>query len=314
MCTLATYNKLEQHRPPEIDRVPIYETVIELLDVGLVPEQVLIGVDPKRVVDAVSMLTKLGMTTVVDGKRKVTDSGHFAPHFPLSARNAAFLWKWVTFSGLHLPTRVIEEFQVEGLDLTEFEVDTEDYSWLRPAQFQSLAGILQYLNLQPTTIIDATAGVGALTIQLAHLFPDTSIIAVEPTPNTALILRRNAELIPTITSTNVSTDRSADIIFTTDTNQVGDLLQRGLAPLVAIKLPADADVNTVVATISVPIVPQLFNVTDSNGAVSYLLLVVSLETPVPLVEGVGELAEIPLVGVSRPVFPGIVMAAIIDSY
>lgn len=95
MCTLEKYNSLEDHRPPEIDRVPIYNLVMELLDVGLPPETILIGVNQQRIIDALQLLAKLEMVVNINGAIAVTDSGHFAPNFPLSVRNAAFLWKWL---------------------------------------------------------------------------------------------------------------------------------------------------------------------------------------------------------------------------
>lgn len=95
MCTLQKYENLEEHRPPEIQRVPIYEIVMELLDVGLVPETVIKGIDPQRITNVVFLLNKLGLVSNTDGSVVVTDVGHFAPNFPISVRNAAFLWKWI---------------------------------------------------------------------------------------------------------------------------------------------------------------------------------------------------------------------------
>lgn len=95
MCTQERYEKLEEHRPPEIERVPIYEMVMELLDVGLSPEVVLRGVDSQRISNAIYLLTRLGMVTSTNAGITVTDSGHFAPNFPLSVRNAALLWQWI---------------------------------------------------------------------------------------------------------------------------------------------------------------------------------------------------------------------------
>lgn len=90
MCTLEKYESLEEHRPSEIQRMPIYGTVLELLSVGLSPESVLLEVDPNKISNAVQLLTRLGMY-----KSTVTDMGKFAPYYPLSVRNSAFLWKWI---------------------------------------------------------------------------------------------------------------------------------------------------------------------------------------------------------------------------
>ena len=95
LCTLQRYESLEEHRPPEIQRVPIYEIVMELLDVGLSPENVIQGIDTQRVIKAVQLLTRLGMITNSAAGIVVTDMGHFAPRFHISVRNAAFLWQWI---------------------------------------------------------------------------------------------------------------------------------------------------------------------------------------------------------------------------
>ena len=104
MCTQILFDSLEEHRPPEIQRIPIYETVMELLDVGLSPEKVIKGIDTQRVLQATQLLAKIGMVVSGAGTRLsptvtsgliVTDMGHFAPKFHISVRNAAYLWNWI---------------------------------------------------------------------------------------------------------------------------------------------------------------------------------------------------------------------------
>ena len=89
------YEALDEHRPAEIHRIAIYNTVMEMLEIGLDPVELLKGVSPHRITHAVEILEKLGMVTKQDGQVKVTDSGHFAPNFPLGIRNAAVLWRWI---------------------------------------------------------------------------------------------------------------------------------------------------------------------------------------------------------------------------
>jgi len=96
LCTQEKFNKLEEHRPPEIQRVPIYEIIMELLDVGLTPENIIKGIDVQRIIQAVNLLNRLGMVRgMSETGIVVTDLGHFAPKFPISVRNAAFLWHWI---------------------------------------------------------------------------------------------------------------------------------------------------------------------------------------------------------------------------
>jgi HrpA-like RNA helicase len=92
MMTEKQFNKLEDRRPPELTRVPIYETIMELLDVGLNPVTILSHLTSQKMNSATQLLKKLGM---VDNNNHVTDIGHFAPQFPLSVRNVAILWHWI---------------------------------------------------------------------------------------------------------------------------------------------------------------------------------------------------------------------------
>lgn len=95
LCTQDLYDSLDEHRPPEIERVPIYESVMELLDVGLSPETIIKGIDTYRVTQSIQLLSRIGMVTTDNGDINVTDMGHFAPKFHVSVRNAAFLWNWI---------------------------------------------------------------------------------------------------------------------------------------------------------------------------------------------------------------------------
>lgn len=89
------YAMLDEHRIPEIDRVPLHNTVMEFLKAGINPVEVIAGVNPSRVRDSIELLTNLEMIKEVDGKIVVTACGNFAPTVPLGVRNAAFLWRWV---------------------------------------------------------------------------------------------------------------------------------------------------------------------------------------------------------------------------
>nr|QBK90738.1 MAG: ATP-dependent helicase [Pithovirus LCPAC201] len=91
MCTADFFLQLEKNRPEEITRVPIYNTVMELIEVGLKPSEVLLNLDKRSIRQAVSLLTQLKLITK-DGH--VTEAGHFVTNFPLSVRNATTLWLW----------------------------------------------------------------------------------------------------------------------------------------------------------------------------------------------------------------------------
>jgi len=92
MCTEAFYSTLIDHRPFEIDRVPLYQVSIELLSVGLDPETTIIGADKGRILKALQMLERLEM---IEPTGEITDIGLFAPIFPLDIRNSRFFFNWL---------------------------------------------------------------------------------------------------------------------------------------------------------------------------------------------------------------------------
>lgn len=99
LCTEATFQTFEDHRPPEIQRVPIYDTIMELLEAGLNPQEVIPELDAYRISEAIKLLELLGMVNKGTGigtanKGSVTEIGHFAHHFHVSVRNSTFLWHW----------------------------------------------------------------------------------------------------------------------------------------------------------------------------------------------------------------------------
>ncbi len=96
MCTADFFLQLEKNRPEEITRVPIYNTVMELIEVGLKPSEVLVNLDKRSIRQAVSLLTQLKLINKDD---QVTEAGHFVTNFPLSVRNAATLWLWTQERG-----------------------------------------------------------------------------------------------------------------------------------------------------------------------------------------------------------------------
>lgn len=94
------YTKLSQHSTPEIERVPLHEVVIELINAHLDPVTVIKGIDPMKVKKSIEVLKELDMLREDRGAPKrmlyeVLPQGRFAPEVPLSVYNAAFLFRWI---------------------------------------------------------------------------------------------------------------------------------------------------------------------------------------------------------------------------
>ena len=306
MCTEQLYNSLEQHRPPEIQRIPIYETVIELLDVGLSPETVIQGIDTQRVLQAVQVLNTLGMVTNSPTGLIVTELGHFAPKFPISVRNAAFLWKWMNYSGRrYSPNTIKAGHERVNINLEDMEIDeTSEYSTIRLYHMDQITSIFQAEGINPSSIIDATANVGGDSINFLRNFPNASLIAIELDTKIARILRRNFENIAKILGTNYrynvtainmsavdyfKSNRYADLIFFDPpwTGRdyilqdklsleldgqgigilIGNILRAGMTNLVLLKVPINADIEKIMTDINLNVDAKSYDVFKDNSTI-----------------------------------------------
>lgn len=101
------YEQLEDHRKPEIERMPIHNVVMEFLKAGINPVEAIAGIPADRVSDSITLLTRLELLKDVEGKTIVTPCGDFAPTVPLGVRNAAFLWRWIQLGNPIYPGIVI---------------------------------------------------------------------------------------------------------------------------------------------------------------------------------------------------------------
>lgn len=355
MSTKQFFETLEEHRPPEIDRIPIYEIIMELYDVGLTPDTIM-GLDKSRADKAIKMLTKLKMIISTPEGILVTDKGHFSTNFNLSVRNAAFLWNWMnpikTFDN-----RLITQAKVMfNINLEQMEIDaTSNYSSIKPYHMDQVANVLASEQINPNSIIDATANVGGDTINFLRLFPSATVWSIELDPNTASILRRNIQHLPAILGTkkqyqakaiNMSAvdyfkqPRYADLIYfdppwggsdyylqpeinlELDGIRVGiiidDILSAGMTSLVILKVPTNANLNQLMDDIKSNISAQSHDIINpTSNKVDFRLIIIrsfgiDLLSPDVMLSNIPD--EVPLVTNSYPIFPGIVIAALIDSY
>jgi hypothetical protein len=98
ICTYADFLRLPQHRVPEIEIVPIYDTLMDILATGLDPVEILPQLTPVRVESALRVLFELGMITE---QEDVLPKGTFSSKFPIGVNNTAFLYDWIYVE--HLP-------------------------------------------------------------------------------------------------------------------------------------------------------------------------------------------------------------------
>lgn len=91
LMTSSTYDTLIKQRPPEIQRIPLYNVIMELLNVGLMPEKVLSEVSAQRINESIDLLARLNL--IDKNTRLPTAAGKFVSQFPLSVKNATVLWR-----------------------------------------------------------------------------------------------------------------------------------------------------------------------------------------------------------------------------
>lgn len=103
------YSRMSDHRDPEIIRIPIHEQILELINSGLDPYEVLKDSVPgydinRKVEDSIEVLKGLGM---IGPDGTITEMGRFSPRYPLSVRNSAVLYYAVVKDQLIFPYVVV---------------------------------------------------------------------------------------------------------------------------------------------------------------------------------------------------------------
>jgi HrpA-like RNA helicase len=117
LISLESFKKLDVSRKLEINRIPFYEILIEIVDAGIDANDFIIDETPQKerkikyidVKDKLNNLIKYDLITVNgsgsdttgkpytgngDNEYKVTEKGRFAAPLPLGIKNSLFLWHW----------------------------------------------------------------------------------------------------------------------------------------------------------------------------------------------------------------------------
>lgn len=99
MISQEEFLKLVKSKPPEMERVPIHDVVIQLLNANIDPTST-IHLQKARFESSLKLLTKLNMIAYDSNPDspthyKVTEIGHFAVRTGTSVTFAYFLWLWI---------------------------------------------------------------------------------------------------------------------------------------------------------------------------------------------------------------------------
>lgn len=107
LITEADYEQLAPFRTREIDRVPIYDIVLQLIDAGLNPRDIL-KISIPRYQQARDVLIQFGMIEVQADRYLVTETGRFVSSIPLSVQNAYMIYlgyqRYREYSRTHMET------------------------------------------------------------------------------------------------------------------------------------------------------------------------------------------------------------------
>jgi galactitol-specific phosphotransferase system IIB component len=92
LCTKKSYDTFEPKNTFEIDRIPIYKTIIEMFNVGLSPGKVLIYKNSDNIINSIQDLINLDIIT---NDFMITEIAVFIYSLPLSNKLSIFLWHWI---------------------------------------------------------------------------------------------------------------------------------------------------------------------------------------------------------------------------
>ena len=98
MITEKTYQTLPSHRVEEINRVPIYNILMEIINVGIPPDILLNKISNTNKVPIQQILESIKMMQYmnnIDSNYNITETGKFVTKLQLSVRNSTSLWYWV---------------------------------------------------------------------------------------------------------------------------------------------------------------------------------------------------------------------------
>lgn len=92
MVTQTTFNKLPEFEKSEIERVPLYFVMMELIDNGLQPYDILSGFDKNNLDYSYGLMIRLG---IIDALGRISEIGKFIQMFPYGIRQGVALYHWV---------------------------------------------------------------------------------------------------------------------------------------------------------------------------------------------------------------------------
>lgn len=96
------YEELDEHRVPEVDRLPLHTCTMEFMKAHINPVENIAGANPIRVYESIYLLRRLNLVVDLgeyneDGSvaYEVQPAGYFVPTVPLGVHNATFLYHWI---------------------------------------------------------------------------------------------------------------------------------------------------------------------------------------------------------------------------
>jgi SAM-dependent methyltransferase/predicted RNA methylase len=342
MCSLKNYESFNNE--DKLDKEPVIDIIIDILKLKISPESILKHIDKNIIAENVGLVKKLNLIDI-------PKLANFISILNLSIRNSAFLWYWIR--GNRFDSKIIEEGKKYDINFEEIEIDESSlFSSIEPYHIPSIDAIFDLENVNPESIIDATANIGGDSINFMRLFPNSKLVALEIDTKISHILRRNMDNLKNILSQNQDYDvksinmsavkyfsnfRYADMIYFDppwggrdyikldkislylDNISIGkiikNILSQGMTQLVILKLPINADIDIIKSDINIDVTYSLYNVDNYNkNKIAYQLLFIRSNIIKPSQNLSEDPEEVELIPTTNPVFEGIVIASIIDSF
>jgi len=184
MMTKILFDKLRDHTQSMIFHIPIHNIMLELIDNGIKPYDIL-NIFPKKELDYnYNMMVRLG---VIDITGSVTELGNFTRELPLGLRNSVALYRWLELKVPPYPAIVllsmIDSFgksyfvyplREYGLSHTEYNLEMLEHRKRHFNPFEGKSDIHTYSNIW-NIMMDEVGGPNVPSSDIIDWCEDNSI-------------------------------------------------------------------------------------------------------------------------------------------
>ena len=346
MISKEDYGKLPKKFKYNLDQTELIGIMVEILKVKVSPDSILKNIDKSLITNLIKLIDKINLVDI-------PKLNNFVDSLNLNFRNSSFLWYWIRgdrFNSRIIEEGKKYDMNFEEIEIDQSSL----FSSIEPYHLPSISAIFDSEKLNPEIIIDATANIGGDSINFMRLFPSARLTSLELDTKISYILKRNMNNLKNILSQDNDYDtrvfnisavdyfsepRYADMIYFDppwggrdyikidriqlylDDIGIGKIIKniliKGMTPLVILKLPVNADIDIIKSDIGseINVTYSLYDVENYNkNKVAYQLMFIKSENIKRSSKISPDPEEVELIPTTNPVFGGIVITCLIDTF